>query len=61
MNCIYKDFLNIMVKLILIELENRLLLLKDVKNKNLELWVVYGINLDINLNFIMMSLGIGFM
>lgn len=50
-----------MVKLILIELENRLLLLKDVKNKNLELWVVYGINLDINLNFIMMSLGIGFM
>lgn len=61
MNCIYKDFLNIMVKLILIELENRLLLLIDVKNKNLELWVVYGINLDINLNFIMMSLGIGFM
>lgn len=61
MNRIHKDFPNTMVKPILIELENRPSLLKDVKNKNLELRAAHGTNSDINLNPITMSSGTGSM
>lgn len=43
------------------ELEKKLKLINDIKNKDLELRVVYDINFEIKLNFVNMSLDIGLM
>lgn len=61
LNNMYIDFLNKMIKLILMELEKKLKLINDIKNKDLELRVVYDINFVIKLNFVNMILDIGLM
>lgn len=61
LNNMYIDFLNKMIKLILMELEKKLRLINDIKNKDLELRVVYDINFVIKLNFVNMILDIGLM
>lgn len=43
------------------ELEKKLKLINDIKNKDLELRVVYDINFVIKLNFVNMILDIGLM